>query len=618
MEFLEPSFWMDCQSRYSVKQKINENLCQINDENILDLLLLTLYIRDKSHGLGNKNISRWMLIELETEFPGFCSSVLENLPKFGYWKDLNLILIDIFGNSRLEYFEKSIIKIIKNQFKLDQYYLESHQYDKMSNLCKYIGKERKSLDKKTGFTRKIVPQIYPDLELFESLKKFRIICKKINKIKRKEKNNFNSKMNLNKRKYTNIKQDLVEIKKNIWQYPKYWDARVNFKNNFINSSEDIRKTNKRIKKGSYFYDKNLINSLDENDDKSIDKSVDESVKSRDIFEDEIESDNDDRNSFIDEIDDLLDYSSNENIDFYIDIDDEEYNSDDYFNDDFSNFPHINKGVYDPYLDNDFDNLQFDNQQFDPYPVKDINNESQNYIENLFLDLTTPVNTGFTNTEPLVKPIPLWDFTNPVNVSSTFPNSNIYLDLSKASISRPTINNLVDSYILKEKKNQLKSIVNLYEDNKILDLRVESAIKIQRSYRKKLSLKKKNVMEATKLAIELSKKNIKEAISQVEKTLRVIKSKKHNSDILVTDPIINVTKSELPVANSETHTNSKILVNPTINIKTNEKLKNNDQTNQENKKSGKSWIDYLFGKNEDTIDIDNKDTIEDDFVLVEIK
>ena len=260
MNILNVNYWINCNSKLEIKLKIKKNISLIKSNKKLceEFLLLILYIRDKQYGLGNKTISRWMLIELEYYYIGITESILINLYKFGYWKDLNLILIDINGIPPLKHLEDNIFNIIKVQFKKDIYNYETYKYDNISSLVKYIGKERKSLDRQTGFTKKFVSYLYPNLELLEALKKFRCICKKINKIIIKEKNNFNNNM-INFKK--NPILEFNDIKNSLYKYPKYWDTKQRFSKFYIKSEKDLINNINTKYNGNYLFTDNLLNNI---------------------------------------------------------------------------------------------------------------------------------------------------------------------------------------------------------------------------------------------------------------------------------------------------------------------------------------------------------------------
>lgn len=281
-KFLTTDYWESKLTRHDIKLSVEEFCYHIKDyhrsdrEQIInELLVLTFFIRDKYIGLGNKDISRWMFLELELAYPGFLSKVLKSIPDFGYYKDYNLILIDIVNDKKFKHIEDNIYNIILEQFKLDLLNYEKTNYDSISLLVKYIGKERRCLDKKTGFSSKLASLLYPNLTFTQKLRKYRADCSKLSSIKN-IKNNKN-KINMPKKiKDKDAKKiNFHTLKQNMASYPRYLNLNTNLPMPFSFS-------NKKSLSGNYIISEDniplkvpfsqiLVNDLEEQID-TIDKN----------------------------------------------------------------------------------------------------------------------------------------------------------------------------------------------------------------------------------------------------------------------------------------------------------------------------------------------------------
>ena len=157
-ECLTLPYWNSITSQSQLEQQVNHILSQLQQvryeeqQNTLELLgFLILFIRDETHGLGNRDLSRWLLLKLEQDYPSLTYPLIRKLPVFGSWNDLNTILLET--NNRLEYatLRGLIIDTIKTQFVQDLNNAKCDRSHLISNLVRYIGKERRALDRRTGF-----------------------------------------------------------------------------------------------------------------------------------------------------------------------------------------------------------------------------------------------------------------------------------------------------------------------------------------------------------------------------------------------------------------------------------------------------------------------------------
>lgn len=165
--WLRVGYWVQSRSRGQVKHKVavlRQNLSRfpISQQKSLlkDVMIGCFYIRDIRHGLGRRDVSRWMMLELERVFPGFLIMVLPYLHLFGYWKDFNLILQDIHQDKAYQDLENAIYQHLETRILSDIAAYNENRVHSISLLAKYIGKERGALDRQTGFARRFANQLY--------------------------------------------------------------------------------------------------------------------------------------------------------------------------------------------------------------------------------------------------------------------------------------------------------------------------------------------------------------------------------------------------------------------------------------------------------------------------
>jgi hypothetical protein len=154
--------------------------------------VMAFQVRDpRGVGKGEKDVSRWLLLELYTRFPQTFLDLLPLFPEYGYWKDFNFMIQDLHNY----YGSQHKLLPLLYDFLVQQYREDlntfQHRKDgekpKLSLLIKFIPKEGRSFDKKYGSTKQIVKRLYPQLWKGDAkskrlaLKKFRQNTSQINK-----------------------------------------------------------------------------------------------------------------------------------------------------------------------------------------------------------------------------------------------------------------------------------------------------------------------------------------------------------------------------------------------------------------------------------------------------
>ena len=123
----------------------------------LDLFRMAFQARDKDEGKGERDLSKWMLVELHKWYPKSVRILMRRLPeKFGYWGDI-MSLIELFeeemdGASGSEKSElKKTVKYLLDFVK--EIFLKDESSEKPTLLAKWIAKEGQG-GKKTMLARR--------------------------------------------------------------------------------------------------------------------------------------------------------------------------------------------------------------------------------------------------------------------------------------------------------------------------------------------------------------------------------------------------------------------------------------------------------------------------------
>ena len=67
---------------------------------VSDLFVLCFHLRDCRGGKGEKDLSRWMFLELYDRYPKSARALLPLLPEFGYWRDMSLLISDLMERQK--------------------------------------------------------------------------------------------------------------------------------------------------------------------------------------------------------------------------------------------------------------------------------------------------------------------------------------------------------------------------------------------------------------------------------------------------------------------------------------------------------------------------------------
>ena len=195
-----------------IKNSINTK-CNILDkmEIYLDLFRLSMHLRDKDEGKGERDLSYWMLVELHKSFPKSIRELIKMLPiKYGCWLDY-LKLIELFEqeyNNESEG-EKVQIKItVKDMMNfMCNKIMEDSESDKPSLLAKWWPREG---GKYSDLSRRLSIMLVTHKEFSKN----NSLSEHYHKLK-----NFQSDKNNNK--------DLEKCKKNMYQVCRKFISNLN-------------------------------------------------------------------------------------------------------------------------------------------------------------------------------------------------------------------------------------------------------------------------------------------------------------------------------------------------------------------------------------------------------
>jgi len=167
------------------------------------LLCLIFYTRDCRGGKGERNIFRKLLIGSYQYFPKTIEALVQHIPFYGYWRDLNEILLE---TSNEEYKEIKMFVNLRNviySIMADQLKIDSDNYNlflldqqtalqkgepfqhklHLTLLAKWIPKEGSSYDRKIKAAKELAIRIFPSefkIDFRMALKSYRKMISALN------------------------------------------------------------------------------------------------------------------------------------------------------------------------------------------------------------------------------------------------------------------------------------------------------------------------------------------------------------------------------------------------------------------------------------------------------
>jgi len=244
------------------------------------LLCLIFYTRDCRGGKGERNIFRYLFIESYKYFPKTIEALVQHIPYYGYWKDLNKILLEISGEGKNVFvnLRNIIYSIMADQLKIDSdnYNLfisdqkiamergeQFHNKLQLTLLAKWAPKEGSSYDRKIKAAKELAVRIFPaefKTDFKMALKSYRKMISALNNaIHTTEilmcQNRFSEIQFklvpgkcLTKYRRAFLNQELHDVKE---RFPDNKD-RINCRENLLKFMEDIKNGKKRINANQLF------------------------------------------------------------------------------------------------------------------------------------------------------------------------------------------------------------------------------------------------------------------------------------------------------------------------------------------------------------------------------
>jgi len=163
------------------------------------LISLVFHTRDCRGGKGERLLFRRMLLASYKYFPKTIESLVQYIPSFGYWKDLNELLVDIGTQEGYDGLRNVIYTIMSEQISCDIENLNLWELDKKSAMeqglefnkklhltlvAKWAPKENSSYDRKIKAAKQLAIKIYPrefGIDYRTALKQYRKTISRLNR-----------------------------------------------------------------------------------------------------------------------------------------------------------------------------------------------------------------------------------------------------------------------------------------------------------------------------------------------------------------------------------------------------------------------------------------------------
>ena len=150
---------------------------KVHQNAMATLIVLAFQLRNCRGGKGEKDLSRWLFLQLYQRFPETVKALVPLFPKYGYWKDMSLFIQDCHGKRQYDELVTHLYGFMVEQLQDDLVAYEAHcenkrlaqskgkifdQKCKLSLLAKFIPKEGRSLDKRCKTAKRLAELMYPE------------------------------------------------------------------------------------------------------------------------------------------------------------------------------------------------------------------------------------------------------------------------------------------------------------------------------------------------------------------------------------------------------------------------------------------------------------------------
>ena len=175
-------------TRNSPREKVSslfhlflKSLKGLNDEETANycryLIALIFQTRDCRGGKGERDLFRWLLLEAYPQFPKTIENLVSEIPTYGYWKDLT-ILLTLTTESPEKYagLQNAIYTVLTEQIRIDYDNLQMFQMDEktakergepftkrlsISLASKWAPREGSSYDRRIKVAKELARRIFP-------------------------------------------------------------------------------------------------------------------------------------------------------------------------------------------------------------------------------------------------------------------------------------------------------------------------------------------------------------------------------------------------------------------------------------------------------------------------
>jgi hypothetical protein len=153
---------------------------------IADLFVVWAHCRDRTEGKGERLVSYFIFMWLYEHFRETATVLLKQYPTLGYWKDLSHLYAQAHGKGGIwDGFQTEIVNMFADQLRRDTEELRTNSESTNVTLCaKYVPKEGRSFDKKTGITKRIAQALFPEdfkTDFRRAMSRFRKLYTPLNK-----------------------------------------------------------------------------------------------------------------------------------------------------------------------------------------------------------------------------------------------------------------------------------------------------------------------------------------------------------------------------------------------------------------------------------------------------
>jgi hypothetical protein len=237
------------------------------------LICLLYHTRDCRGGKGERAIFRYLLLESYKHFPKTVEALVQYIPHYGYWKDLNELLVDTYNYKIdgvcFDNLRNIIYTFISDQLKIDFDNYTAHKEDEKSKLvltlaAKYAPKEGSSYDRKIKAAKEIAMRLFPiefKTDFRMALKSYRRMISSLNAAIQTTEilmcNNQFSEINFSRvpgkclSKYRSAFLNQKLENKNDLRYPDVED-RMKCRENLLQFMLDVKSGKKQINAGQLF------------------------------------------------------------------------------------------------------------------------------------------------------------------------------------------------------------------------------------------------------------------------------------------------------------------------------------------------------------------------------